>query len=75
MECLQTHEHSDECVASLTAYRDAIAELDALIESLTSRRDELQPRLDRGASRTFDDKETPVAEFTTLPADPARTRR
>jgi peroxiredoxin/DNA-binding transcriptional MerR regulator len=54
IECLDTgHEHSDECPASLAAYRDGIAELDRTIASLTSRRELLAERLHQGASRTF----------------------
>lgn len=54
VECLGTgHDHSDECPASLAAYRDGIAELDRTIASLTSRRKLLAERLQQGASRTF----------------------
>ncbi len=54
IECLDTgHRHSDECPASLAAYRNGITELDRTIASLTSRRDLLAERLQQGASRTF----------------------
>ena len=40
VECLHSgHEHSDECPASLAAYRDSIAELDRVIASLASCRE------------------------------------
>jgi peroxiredoxin/DNA-binding transcriptional MerR regulator len=69
IECLGAgHERSDECVASLAVYRDSIAELDRMIDSLTSRRDELVRRLDEGASRTFR-QETPMTDYTILPAN------
>lgn len=54
VECLETgHLHSDECPASLAAYRDSIAELDRTIASLASRREHLLQRLHHSASRTF----------------------
>ncbi len=67
LECLDLgHVHGDECVSSLAVYRDTIADLDAKIAALTSRREILQARLDSSAGRTFE-KETPMADFTTLP--------
>lgn len=52
IECLGTgHEFSDECSASLVAYRDSIAELDQTIAALTHRRERLAQRLDESASR------------------------
>lgn len=54
IECLYAgHQHSDECPASLAAYRDSIAALDRTIASLASRREHLAERLQQGASRTF----------------------
>jgi peroxiredoxin len=54
IECLDAgHQHSDECPASLAAYRDSIAALDRTIASLASRREHLAERLQQGASRTF----------------------
>src|SRR3954468_3270015 len=63
------HEHSDECPASLAAYRDSIAELDRVIASLTARRATLIQRLDAGASRTFTITQEPMTmtDFTALP--------
>lgn len=67
VECLDLgHEHGDECVSSLTVYRDTIADLDHMIEALTVRRDALQQRLERSADRTFT-KENTVTDYTTLP--------
>lgn len=67
IECLDAgHDHSDECVESLTVYRDGIAELDRMIATLTARRDELVRRLDEGAARTFD-QETTMTDYTVLP--------
>ena len=52
IECLGTgHRFSDECSASLAAYRDSIADLDQTIAVLTRRRETLARRLDTGASR------------------------
>src|SRR4051812_3801775 len=70
VECLDAgHEHSDECPASLAAYRDSIAELDRVIASLTARRATLIQRLDAGASRTFNTTQEPrtMTDFTALP--------
>lgn len=70
VECLATgHHHSDECPASLTAYRDGIAELDRVIASLTSRRLLLAKRLEQGANRTFTKEPTVIDYSTTLPED------
>ncbi|MGP9503234.1 MerR family transcriptional regulator [Specibacter sp. AOP5-B1-6] len=70
VECLATgHRHSDECPASLTAYRDSIAELDRLIASLTFRRLLLAERLEQGANRTFAKEPTVIDYSTTLPED------
>lgn len=44
--CLHSgHERSDECPASVEAYRDGIAELDAAIATLERRRQQLSRRL------------------------------
>lgn len=73
LECLGLgHEHGDDCVSSLAVYRDTIAELSRMIDALTSRRGELQRRLDESAERTFATHEEemedhPVDDFTTLP--------
>jgi peroxiredoxin/DNA-binding transcriptional MerR regulator len=69
VECLDAgHQHSDECPASLAAYRDSIAELDRVIASLTARREMLIHRLDEGASRTFTTQEPmTMTDFTALP--------
>ncbi|AIY00120.1 peroxidoxin containing protein [Arthrobacter sp. PAMC 25486] len=68
LECLDAgHRHSDECPASLAAYRDSITELDHAIASLTSRRQLLAERLQQGAARTFI-KESNMTDYaTTLP--------
>lgn len=70
IECLGTgHIHSDECPASLAAYRDGIADLDHAIATLTARRDLLARRLDESALRGFPDAPpTPPADFTSLPS-------
>lgn len=68
VECLQAgHEHGDDCPASLAAYRDSIAELDRMIESLTARRDHLVRRLDVGAARTFRLETPAMTDYTVLP--------
>ncbi|MGO4385133.1 redoxin family protein [Specibacter sp. RAF43] len=65
IECLDAgHQHSDECPASLAAYRDSIAELDRTIASLASRRELLAERLQRGASRTFGTEVTTVIDYS-----------
>lgn len=67
VECLDLgHEHGDECVSSLSVYRDTIAELDSMIDALTSRREALIRRLKSRAGRTFT-KEKHVADYTQLP--------
>lgn len=67
IECLNTgHEHSDDYVRSLTAYRDGIAALDQMITSLLERRNKLVQRLERSASRTFR-KELPMIDYSILP--------
>lgn len=68
LECLELgHDHSDECVSSLVALRDSIAEIDDIMAVLHDRRARLVERLDDGAARTFP-KEDPVTDYTTLPA-------
>jgi peroxiredoxin/DNA-binding transcriptional MerR regulator len=71
IECLDAgHQHSDECPASLAAYRDSIAEIDRIIAGLTSRRALLVHKLHSGATRN-EQREAPsmTADYTTLPAD------
>ncbi len=66
VECLGAgHEHGDDCVSSLAAYRDAIAALDRTIDSLTARRASLSARLLDSASRTF--TETAMTDTAILP--------
>jgi peroxiredoxin/DNA-binding transcriptional MerR regulator len=74
IQCLGTgHVHSDECPASLAAYREGIAELDQAIAALTTRRELLARRLDESALRGFPDAPpTAPADFTSLPSDLAR---
>ena len=68
VECLLAgHRHSDDCPASLTAYRDSIAELDRAIASLTSRRLRLAEKLHDGATRTFSTQGQAMTDFTALP--------
>lgn len=72
VECLfDGHEHGDECVSSLAAYRDAIAELDRAIAELGARRSALAVRLERAAGRGFaaeaSASELPAPDYTVLP--------
>lgn len=68
LECLELgHAHGDECVSSLAALRDGIAEIDDIMATLRERRDRLVARLDESASRTFP-KERIMPDYTTLPA-------
>lgn len=67
VECLRLgHEHSDDCVSSLAAYRESIEELDRAIASLTARRARLVERLDESAVRGFP-KEHTMTDYTALP--------
>ncbi len=67
LECLEAgHEHGDECVSSLAVYRDAIAEIDQVLDALTRRRCDLQRRLDESAARGFA-QSGPPADFSVLP--------
>lgn len=67
VECLGLgHQHGDDCVSSLAAYRDGIAEIDRIIATLRARRAQLMERLDKSASRTFA-KEKPMTDHNTLP--------
>ncbi|RCW46830.1 peroxiredoxin [Halopolyspora algeriensis] len=53
LECLSHgEERSDDCPASLVAYRDAISELTKRITALTARRRALAAQLQRAANRT-----------------------
>lgn len=68
VECLGLgHEHGDDCVSSLAAYRDSIAEIDRIVAILHTRRTHLAERLEESASRTFT-KEKPLTDYVTLPA-------
>lgn len=68
VDCLQEgHVHGDDCVTSLVAYRDSIAELDRTITSLTSRRDTLAARLHHSASRRSTPEDTMSTDYTHLP--------
>ncbi|MGA0568520.1 MerR family transcriptional regulator [Rathayibacter sp. KR2-224] len=65
VECLSLgHAHGDDCVSSLTAYRDGIAEIDQIIATLQARRALLVERLDEGASRTFPADTRPNEQYT-----------
>lgn len=67
VDCLALgHEHGDDCVSSLAAYRQSIAGIDQIIATLQARRARLVERLDEGASRTFK-LENPMTDFSTLP--------
>jgi peroxiredoxin/DNA-binding transcriptional MerR regulator len=68
VECLRAgHEHSDDCPASLAAYRDSIAEIDRVIASLTTRRKCLARKLEQGAARNFTEETRSMTDFTVLP--------
>lgn len=71
VDCLEAgHQHSDECPASLAAYRDSIAEIDRTIASLAARREHLQQKLHHSASRTFRSETTPMIDYSkTLPGN------
>lgn len=71
IDCLDAgHTHSDECPASLAAYRDSIAEIDRIVATLANRRALLVRRLENGAARTHEKDCPPMADdYTTLPAD------
>ncbi len=67
VECLGLgHQHGDDCVSSLAAYRDIITEMDHCIAILQAKRAQLVERLEATASRTFT-KATPVPDYSTLP--------
>ena len=67
VECLQLgHEHGDDCVGSLVAYRDGIAEIDRMLAKLHIRRAELAARLHAGANRT-QTKDDTVNDYSMLP--------
>ena len=74
LDCLGAgHEHPDDCVASMAAYRMAIAQLSERIDALSSMRAELVARLEHAAARTDDDRadERPdsVSNYMSLPSD------
>lgn len=67
VECLGLgHQHGDDCVSSLAAYRDIIAEMDHCIAVLQAKRAQLVERLDARASRTFTSLK-PWTDFSVLP--------
>ncbi|WP_336659009.1 redoxin family protein [Leucobacter sp. USHLN153] len=67
LECLGLgHDRGDDCVSSLSVYRDTIANLDRMIGSLSERRIELQRRLNESAERTFTQRSN-MTDFTLLP--------
>jgi peroxiredoxin/DNA-binding transcriptional MerR regulator len=72
VECLDLgHDHGDDCVDSLVVYRDTIADLDQMIDALSSRRETLRQRLHHRAGRTFTAENTTtektMTDFTMLP--------
>ena len=73
LDCLGAgHEHPDDCVASMAAYRTAIAQLTERIDALAEMRDELVARLEHAALRAaaqHEDKESAVTDYTSLPSD------
>ena len=71
IDCLDAGpQHSDECPASLAAYRDSIAEIDRIVSGLTSRRALLVHRLENGAARTQGMESFDMSDdYTTLPAN------
>lgn len=69
VECLELgHEHSDECVSSMAAYRESIAEADRIIAAMRERRARLIARLEASASRS-NQEETTMVDYTTLPSN------
>jgi peroxiredoxin/DNA-binding transcriptional MerR regulator len=67
VDCLALgHEHGDDCVSSLVAYRDSIVEIDRMIATLQDRRTALVERLHASASRTFTTEIT-MPELDVLP--------
>lgn len=70
VECLAAgHVHGDDCVGSLVAYRDSIAEIDNTIAFLTARRELLARRLHSGATREFNQEMEMTTDYTALPDD------
>ena len=74
LDCLGAgHEHPDDCVASMAAYRMAIAQLSERIDALASMREELVARLEHAAARTEDgrpdERQDIVSDFMSLPSD------
>lgn len=68
IECLALgHEHGDDCVSSLVAYRDSITEIDRIVADLQARRARLVERLDESADRASVG-ETPPVDHAFLPA-------
>ncbi|MFJ2535784.1 MerR family transcriptional regulator [Microbacterium maritypicum] len=63
VECLRLgHQHGDDCVSSLAAYRDDITEIDRIIATLQARRAQLVQCLDESASRAFT-KDKPLSDY------------
>lgn len=74
LECLDLgHERGDECVSSLAAYRDTVAELDRMIAELSARRDALQVRPNDRASFTPTSGSVPSAPSTPSPEENTMT--
>jgi peroxiredoxin/DNA-binding transcriptional MerR regulator len=70
IECLKAgHEHSDDCPASLTAYKRSITTIDNTIRELAKRRETLIARFEAASNRGHADMEALMAEITTLPSD------
>ena len=74
LDCLGAgHEHPDDCVASMAAYRMAIAQLSERIDALTSMREELVARLEHAAARAndgrTDERQDIVSDYMSLPSD------
>jgi len=74
LDCLGVgHEHPDDCVSSLAAYRAAIARLTERIESLSEMRAGLITRLEAAARRSPEhpilEEEPAVANYMSLPSD------
>jgi peroxiredoxin/DNA-binding transcriptional MerR regulator len=74
LDCLGAgHEHPDDCVASMAAYRSAIAQLTERIDALAEMRDELVARLEhaalRAAAERQEEEQSAVTDYMSLPSD------
>lgn len=71
IECLELgHTRSDDCVSSLAAYRDSIADIDRAVAALMSRRRRLVERLESSAARGFATEPTVTTDdYLTLPSN------